>query len=114
MDLMTTPDPVLVPAAAQPLEGYDEDTVDDFVRAVAHERDRLRALIGEAQAREARAQMLLGLHDAMLATMRDVYREVTEQRRVAEATAAATVLAAQRHAAEIRAAVEITPGEVVR
>ena len=109
---MTTQDPVLE-IAAPPIEGYDEDTVDDFVRAVADERDRLRAQIGDAEAREARARTLLGMHDAMLATMRDVYRELTEKRRAAESTAAETTAAAQRRAAEIRAAAQISAGEVV-
>ncbi len=103
MDVLTTPTPTVVAPIDSPLEGYDEATVDDFLRAVAYEQERLRTEIEAARTREVRANGLVGMHEAMLTTMRDVYREVTTTRREAEARAAATVDEAHRRAAEIRA-----------
>jgi hypothetical protein len=102
MDVMTAP-AAPAEASAPPFEGYDEDTVDDFVRAVSEEQARLRAQIEEARVRETRALALLGMHDGMLATMSDVYREITARRREAEATAAATVRDARTRIATMRA-----------
>jgi cell division septum initiation protein DivIVA len=71
------------------LEGYDEDTVDDFLRAVSDEKARLQDVIDAARVRQNRARAVLGLHEAMVAAMLDAYRDVTERRRAAESRAAA-------------------------
>jgi len=112
VDVMTTPsafDP-----GAPPIEGYDEDTIDDFLRAVREEQSRLEAEIADAHAREARALALLGMHEAMVVTMHDVYRDVTARRRAAEATAAATMDDARRRVSQLRGGSDArTRGEVV-
>jgi cell division septum initiation protein DivIVA len=94
MDTITLPPEVGSPEVVWPptaavVEGYDQETVDDFLRAVAEERSRLLRVIDDAHAREARARTLLALHESMLATMLSAYRNVTACRRAAEAAAAA-------------------------
>ena len=102
MDVLTTQFPAEIDAGASPYEGYDEATVDDFLRAVANERTRLSAQLDDAERREQRARALIGMHEVMVATMRDAYADITAVRRAAEATAAATVREAERVAAGIR------------
>ena len=103
MDVLTTQVPAAfdapLDAGATPYEGYDEATVDDFLRAVAEEQARLSAQLDDAERREQRARSLIGMHEVMVATMRDAYADVTATRRAAEATAAATVRDAERLAA---------------
>jgi cell division septum initiation protein DivIVA len=84
------------------VEGYDQEKVEDFLRAVADESSRLRHLIDDARTRETRARALLGMHEAMVANMLEAYRDVTARRREAEATAAKIVRDAERDAAEIQ------------
>jgi hypothetical protein len=103
MDVLTTPVPTVEAPIDVSLEVYDEAAVDDFLRAVAYEQERLRTEIAAAGTREVRAISLIGMHEAMVTTMRDVCRAVTTTRREAEAQAAATVDEARRRAAEIRA-----------
>jgi cell division septum initiation protein DivIVA len=100
MDVMTTPRPTTDPVAV-PLEGYDESTVEDFLRAVDAERQRLVTELEDARQRERRALALLGVHEAMVVTLRKAYQDVTTIRRQAEATAAATLREAEYRAAEI-------------
>jgi cell division septum initiation protein DivIVA len=84
------------------VQGYDQLTVDDFLRAVAEESTRLRDSIERARARETRARTLLGMHESLLSAMHDAYRDVTRRRRASEAHAAEIVRAAERDAAEMR------------
>jgi cell division septum initiation protein DivIVA len=96
-----------VPEAAPPpepllIEGYDQENVDAFLRAVADEASRLHQAIDEARTREAHAHAVLGMHEAMVATMLEAYRDVTTRRREAAATAATIVRDAEREAAGIR------------
>jgi cell division septum initiation protein DivIVA len=102
MDVLTTPPDLSVDTAA-PYEGYDEATVDDFLRAVEEERALLRSRLDDAEQRAQRARALIGMHEVMVATMRDAYADVTAVRRAAEATAAETMRDAERRAAAIRA-----------
>jgi hypothetical protein len=102
MDLLTSPVSTVEAVPEPPLEGYDEATVDGFLRAVALEQERLRSEIDAAHARETRAMALIGMHEAMLTTMRDVYVEITTTRRAAETEAAAITDEATRRAALIR------------
>jgi hypothetical protein len=81
--------------------GYDVETVDDFIAAVAVEQARLESVIEDALARRGRATTLLGMHETMVATMFDAYRDVTARRRDAEATASAIVRDGERSSAEI-------------
>jgi hypothetical protein len=64
--------------------GYSRETVDDFLRAVESERARLEEVIREARAREVNARSLLSVHESMVATMLESYREVTRRRIDAE------------------------------
>ena len=108
MDVLTTQSPAQSPASidtgATPYEGYDEATVDDFLRAVEAERARLQGRLDDADRRAQRARSLIGMHDVMVATMREAYVDVTATRRAAEARAAQIVRDAEQRAAAIRAA----------
>jgi hypothetical protein len=70
---------------------YDVATVDDFLRAVEREAERLRGVIEHARAREARARSLLALHETMVATMHHGCREVSRRQTAARAALAAPV-----------------------
>lgn len=101
METLTDPDAPVIPVAhdGAVLDGYDQDTVDDFLRAVDEEKGRLRVEIDAARARQQRALMLVRMHETMLVTMRDAYEDVTATRRAAEVRAAAILEAAARRAA---------------
>jgi cell division septum initiation protein DivIVA len=101
MDVLTTPFTPPIDAGAVPYEGYDEATVDDFLRAVEAERSRLQAELDEAGRREQRARVLINMHEVMVATMRDAYADVTAIRRAAEATAAQVMADAARRAVQL-------------
>jgi hypothetical protein len=102
MDLLTSPVSTGEAAPEPPLEGYDAATVESFLRAVTLEQARLQAEIAAARAREERARALVGMHETMLTTMRDVYVEVSAVRRSAEAQAAAIVEEASHRAVLLR------------
>ena len=89
METLTEPDAPVDPVAPwNPLlEGYDQETVDDFVRAVEVEKARLQVEIDAAHRRERRAHSLIHMHETMLATMREAYAEVMVARWAAEARA---------------------------
>ncbi len=102
METIDVPDANRVSPVRETMQGYDEATVDDFLRAVADAKAQLRARIEDAEARTTRARTLLGMHEAMVSTMHDAYQEVTAKRRAAEATAATIMQDAQRRAEEVR------------
>jgi hypothetical protein len=72
---------------------YTRRTVDDFLAAAATERDRLRAEIAAAEARERRARASLGVHRVMLSMFLETQREIAKIRADAEAEAEHVVAA---------------------
>jgi hypothetical protein len=83
----STSSPAPEPSADEVVLAYSRETVDDFLRAVEGERARIEDVIRDERAREARARSLLSVHESMVATMSEAYREVTRCRLDAEAAA---------------------------
>jgi hypothetical protein len=82
--LIHTETPAAPPDDGARLEGYDQETVEDFVHAVARERDRLHAELVHERERERRALVVVRMHEMMLVSMRTAYADVTATRHEAE------------------------------
>ena len=89
METLTEDDARLDPIAPWDavIEGYDQEKVDDFLRAVATEKVRLHSEIEDARRRERRALSLVHMHETMLTSLRAAYTDVMVNRWAAEARA---------------------------
>jgi hypothetical protein len=88
----------LINSGELPTLGYDRAAVEDFLRAAAEERVKLRQQIDSANLRLARARTALGTHRVMVAMLLETQRELSTMRRDAELQAAEIIGAAEREA----------------
>jgi hypothetical protein len=100
-DSSSDPRPAATDGDAHLVVGYTQEAVDDFLLAVARERESLQEIIKEARVREARAQGIIGMHELMVAMMLETHRELGARRRDAEARASEIVRQGEREAEEI-------------
>jgi hypothetical protein len=83
------------------VHAYARDSVDDFLAAAEVEKEHLRRVIAEAEARERRARASIGMQRVMVSMLLEVQREIADERERAELEAADIVAAADQQAVSI-------------
>jgi hypothetical protein len=83
------------------VHAYARTAVDDFHAAAASEKDQLRRVIADAEARERRARASIGMHRVMVSMLLEAQREIADERGRAELEAADIVAAADAEAMAI-------------
>ena len=83
------------------VHAYARDSVDDFLAAAAAEKEQLRRVIADAEARERRARASIGMQRVMVSMLLEAQREIADERERAELEAADIVAAAETEAMAI-------------
>ena len=90
----------------KPIRWYSRAALDGFLDSATQERARLETVIADANARLARANSAVGLHQTMLEMLLESQREIRAIRQNAEAEAAEIIA---RGDAEAEAALRVAP-----